>query len=37
MMDFSMAHQTKKAVIRTAWIILFGESFPRLVSCYVNY
>ncbi len=36
LMDFSMSHQGKKATIRTAWIILFGESFPRLVSCYVN-
>ncbi|GAB2566093.1 DUF6883 domain-containing protein [Spirosoma areae] len=34
--DFSMTHQHKTAVIRTAWIILFGESFPRLVSCYIN-
>lgn len=34
--DFSMTCQDKKATIRTAWIILFGESFPRLVSCYVT-
>ena len=36
MVDFSMTYQDKKATIRTAWIILFGESFPRLVSCYVK-
>lgn len=33
--DFSMTHGTQNASIRTAWIIHFGESFPRLVSCYV--
>lgn len=35
-MDFTMTHKNKTATIRTAWIVLFGESFPRLVSCYVK-
>lgn len=34
--DFVMTHRSKSANVRTAWIILFGESFPRLVSCYVK-
>ncbi|KAB7730938.1 hypothetical protein F5984_08885 [Rudanella paleaurantiibacter] len=34
--DFMMAHKTKRTNVRTAWICLFGESFPRLVSCYVK-
>ncbi|CAN5218787.1 hypothetical protein BH09BAC4_BH09BAC4_47900 [soil metagenome] len=33
--DFIVAHKDRKAPIRTAWIILFEESFPRLVSCYI--
>ncbi|GAB4010603.1 hypothetical protein GCM10028808_21990 [Spirosoma migulaei] len=34
--DFVMTNKDRTAKVRTAWIILFGESFPRLVSCYVN-
>ncbi|QIP13163.1 hypothetical protein G8759_11270 [Spirosoma aureum] len=34
--DFTMTHQGRTATIRTAWIIIFNESFPRLVSCYIN-
>jgi hypothetical protein len=35
-MDFIMTHRDKSARVQTAWIILFGESFPRLVSCYIK-
>lgn len=34
--DFVMTHNGQEANVRTAWIILFEESFPRLVSCYVK-
>ncbi|AQG78090.1 DUF6883 domain-containing protein [Spirosoma montaniterrae] len=34
--DFILKHKNRVAPIRTAWIVRFGESFPRLVSCYVN-
>ncbi|CCH52578.1 hypothetical protein BN8_01589 [Fibrisoma limi BUZ 3] len=34
--DFILTYKARQASIRSAWIIHFGESFPRLVSCYVN-
>jgi hypothetical protein len=34
-LDFSMATPAGSAVIRSAWIILSGESVLRLVTCYV--
>jgi hypothetical protein len=34
-LDFRLTHETRAAVIRTAWIIEFGTDFPRLTSCYV--
>ena len=33
--DFLMSHETKKAMVRTSWIIHDGENFARLTSCYV--
>ena len=33
--DFAMTHGERKAKIRSAWIILQGESVPRLTSCFV--
>jgi hypothetical protein len=33
--DFWMYHGDRKAKIRSAWIILRGESVPRLTSCFV--
>ncbi len=33
---FIMTNNDKSASVRTAWIVLYGESFPRLVSCYVK-
>jgi hypothetical protein len=34
--DFVMTHDGRQAIIRTAWIILYNEMFPRLVSSYVK-
>ncbi len=34
--DFKLTHNDRSAPVRTAWIVLHGEFFPRLVSCYVN-
>jgi hypothetical protein len=33
--DFSMQTDKGTAIVRSAWIILINEDFPRLVSCYV--
>jgi ribosomal protein L20 len=33
--DFTMERQSRKAEIRSAWIIRTGEDYPRLTSCYV--
>jgi hypothetical protein len=33
--DFDLTHGTRRARIRSAWIILRGEGIPRLISCYV--
>jgi hypothetical protein len=35
MVGFVMERGDRRAVVRTAWIILAHEDFPRLVSCYV--
>lgn len=34
--DFMMTYNGKQATVRTAWIILYNESFPRLISSYVK-
>lgn len=34
--DFEMTHQGRQATVRSAWIVKFEESFPRLVTCYVK-
>jgi hypothetical protein len=34
-LDFSMEYLDKNAIIRSSWIILRGEDYPRLISCYV--
>lgn len=34
-LDFSVKHGRRKALIRSAWIIRKGEDFPRLTTCYV--
>jgi hypothetical protein len=33
--DFHMAGPKGEATIRSGWIILWGEDFPRFLSCYV--
>lgn len=33
--DFQMTHDDREATVRSAWIILRGESAPRLTSCFV--
>lgn len=33
--DFEMTGPSGNARIRSAWIVLAGEDFPRLTSCYV--
>ena len=34
--DFTMATETGTANVRSGWIILHGESRPRLTTCYVK-
>ena len=34
-LDFEMMHGSRKAMIRTAWIVRRDEKFPRLLTCYV--
>jgi hypothetical protein len=33
--DFELAWNDRRAVVRSAWIIRRGEEFPRLTTCYV--
>lgn len=33
--DFEMERGSKKAILRSVWIIKYGTDVPRLVSCYV--
>jgi hypothetical protein len=35
LLDFELTHGTRKAMVRTAWIVRHGENFPRLLTCYV--
>jgi len=32
---FPMETDQRRAVVVTAWIVLYGEDFPRLVTCYI--
>ena len=34
-LDFPMSGPSGRATVRSNWIILEGETFPRLTSCYV--
>ncbi len=34
--DASLTHNERTAIVRTAWIIENGKDFPRLVTCYVK-
>jgi len=33
--DFPLEHEGRRALVRTAWIVLTDDDFPRLTSCYV--
>jgi len=33
--DLELARNQRRAMVRSAWIILRSESFPRLTTCYV--
>lgn len=33
--DFALRRPGGTATVRSAWIVLTGERFPRLVSCYI--
>jgi hypothetical protein len=33
--DFEMTGPAGRAAVRSSWIILHGEDFPRMTSCYV--
>ena len=33
--DFSLEHAGRRALVRAAWIVLTNEDFPRLISCYL--
>ncbi len=35
LVDSVISYRGHSAKIRTAWIVLSGESFPRLTTCYV--
>jgi hypothetical protein len=35
LLDFEMTTSTGSAIVRSAWIVLTGESVLRLTSCYV--
>ena len=34
--DFSLVRHPRRAVVRSTWIVVRGERFPRLTSCYVR-
>lgn len=34
-LDFRMTWESRSATVRSVWIILTTEDFPRLTSCYV--
>jgi uncharacterized protein DUF6883 len=33
--DFPLEHTGRRALVRSAWIVLVNENFPRLTSCYI--
>jgi len=34
-LDFELAGPKGKSIVRSAWIVRTGETFPRLVTCYL--
>jgi hypothetical protein len=35
MLDFEMSTEMGSAVVRSGWMVLSGEDFPRFTSCWV--
>ncbi len=35
-LDFSMTYGGKTAIVRTGWVILGGEDFARLTTCFIK-
>lgn len=35
LLDFECVKGARRALVRSAWIVLKGENFPRLATCYV--
>lgn len=35
-LDFSMTYGGKTAIVRTGWVILEGEGFARLTTCFIK-
>ena len=35
LMDFPMSGSKGEVIVRSSWIVLKGENYPRLTSCYV--
>lgn len=35
LVDFVLAGPRGRATVRSVWIVLAGEQFPRLVTCYI--
>jgi hypothetical protein len=33
--DFALARNVRRAMVRSTWMVRRGERFPRLTSCYV--
>jgi hypothetical protein len=33
--DFELVRNNRKAMVRSAWIVIRGEAVPRLTSCFV--
>ena len=34
-LDFECIRDNRSAVVRSSWIVLTGEDFPRLITCFV--
>lgn len=34
-LDLTLTRNNRKARVRSSWIVLRGEDFPRLTSCYI--
>jgi hypothetical protein len=34
-LDFQLSRRNRQAIVRSSWIVLRGETVPRLTSCFV--